>query len=159
MDALDLHARCATIDLLILDVDGVLTDGGIIYSDNGAELKQFHVRDGSGLKIWQFVGKRAALITGRQSKVVEVRAAELGIDPVIQGATDKMPAYRDLLAGGRLADRTGLLHRRRRAGPADPAAVRPGGGGGRCLPRGAGRGPLRDPGPGAGAVPSARSSS
>ncbi len=52
------------------------------------------------------------------------------------------------LAGGRMADRAGLLHRRRRAGPADPAAVRPGGGGGRCLPRGAGRGPLRDPGPG-----------
>jgi 3-deoxy-D-manno-octulosonate 8-phosphate phosphatase (KDO 8-P phosphatase) len=96
----DLRARCAAIDLLIVDVDGVLTDGGIIYSDDGAELKQFHVRDGSGLKIWQFVGKRSALITGRRSKVVEVRAAELGIDPVIQGAPEKMPAYRDLLRTG-----------------------------------------------------------
>ncbi len=100
MDSSDLRTRCAAIDLLVVDVDGVLTDGGIIYSDDGAELKQFHVRDGSGLKIWQFVGKRAALITGRRSKVVEVRAAELGIDPVIQGAADKMPAYRDLLRIG-----------------------------------------------------------
>jgi 3-deoxy-D-manno-octulosonate 8-phosphate phosphatase (KDO 8-P phosphatase) len=100
VDASDLRARCAAIDLLIVDVDGVLTDGGIIYSDDGAELKQFHVRDGSGLKIWQFVGKRAALITGRQSKVVAVRAAELGIDPVIQGTADKMPAYRELLRAG-----------------------------------------------------------
>jgi 3-deoxy-D-manno-octulosonate 8-phosphate phosphatase (KDO 8-P phosphatase) len=96
----NLQARCAAIDLLIVDVDGVLTDGGIIYSDDGAELKQFHVRDGSGLKIWQFVGKRAALITGRRSRVVEVRAAELGIDPVVQGAADKLPAYRDLLGAG-----------------------------------------------------------
>jgi len=95
-----LAERASAIDLLIVDVDGVLTDGGIIYSDDGAELKQFHVRDGSGLKIWQFAGKRSALITGRRSKIVEVRAAELGIDPVIQGAADKMPAYRDLLRAG-----------------------------------------------------------
>jgi 3-deoxy-D-manno-octulosonate 8-phosphate phosphatase (KDO 8-P phosphatase) len=100
VDQPDLRARCAAIDLLIVDVDGVLTAGGIIYSDDGAELKQFHVRDGSGLKIWQFVGKRAALITGRTSKVVAVRAAELGIDPVIQGAADKVPAYRELLRAG-----------------------------------------------------------
>src|SRR5262249_47014905 len=100
VDASDLRARCAAIDLLILDVDGVLTDGGIIYGDDGTELKQFHVRDGSGLKIWQFVGKRAALITGRQSKIVEVRAAELGIAPVIRGAADKIPAYRALLRAG-----------------------------------------------------------
>ncbi len=95
-----LAQRAQAIDLLIVDVDGVLTDGGIIYADDGAELKQFHVRDGSGLKIWQFVGKRAALITGRRSKLVEVRAAELGIDPVIQGAAEKMPPYRDLLQAG-----------------------------------------------------------
>jgi 3-deoxy-D-manno-octulosonate 8-phosphate phosphatase (KDO 8-P phosphatase) len=96
----DLRTRCTAIDLLVVDVDGVLTDGGIVYADDGAELKQFHVRDGSGLKVWQFVGKRAALITGRRSKLVEVRAAEVGIDPVIQGAVDKMPAYRDLLQAG-----------------------------------------------------------
>src|SRR5207302_3094412 len=92
-----LQDRCSRIDWLVLDVDGVLTDGGIIYTDGGAELKKFHVRDGSGLKIWQHVGKRAALITGRTSKVVEIRAAELGIAPVIQGAPFKLAAYRQFL--------------------------------------------------------------
>jgi 3-deoxy-D-manno-octulosonate 8-phosphate phosphatase (KDO 8-P phosphatase) len=99
---LSLEERCRRIDMLVLDVDGVLTDGGIIYGDNGVELKQFHVRDGSGLKIWQYVGKRAAIISGRTSRVVEVRAAELGIAPVYQGAAEKMPAYRRLLADGGL---------------------------------------------------------
>jgi YrbI family 3-deoxy-D-manno-octulosonate 8-phosphate phosphatase len=79
-------------------VDGVLTDGSITYGDNDLELKTFHIRDGSGLKIWQHVGKRAAIITGRKSPIVEVRAAELGITPVFQGALEKMPAYRQLLA-------------------------------------------------------------
>jgi 3-deoxy-D-manno-octulosonate 8-phosphate phosphatase (KDO 8-P phosphatase) len=97
---LTLQDRCAAIELLVVDVDGVLTDGGIVHGSGGVELKQFHVRDGSGLKIWQFVGKRAALITGRRSKLVDVRAAELGIDPVIQGAPEKMPAYRELLRAG-----------------------------------------------------------
>jgi YrbI family 3-deoxy-D-manno-octulosonate 8-phosphate phosphatase len=92
--------RCARIDLLVLDVDGVLTDGGIIYADDGTELKKFHVRDGSGLKIWQYLGKRSAIITGRTSQVVTVRAAELGIEPVYQGAPEKMTAYRELLARG-----------------------------------------------------------
>jgi 3-deoxy-D-manno-octulosonate 8-phosphate phosphatase (KDO 8-P phosphatase) len=98
-----LAERCTGIELLVLDVDGVLTDGGIVYADDGVELKRFHVRDGSGLKIWQHVGKRAAVITGRTSRVVEVRAAELGIAPVFQGAAEKVPAYRQLLAGSGLA--------------------------------------------------------
>jgi 3-deoxy-D-manno-octulosonate 8-phosphate phosphatase (KDO 8-P phosphatase) len=96
-----LAARCAPIELLLLDVDGVLTDGGIIYADEGEELKQFHVRDGSGLKFWQLAGKRAAILTGRTSRVVDVRAREIGIAPVIQGAADKLAAFRDLL--GQLA--------------------------------------------------------
>ena len=90
--------RLQAVDLLVLDVDGVLTDGGIIYDESGNELKRFHVRDGSGLKIWQHVGKRAAIITGRTSPVVERRAAELGIAPVIQGAMEKAPALRRVLA-------------------------------------------------------------
>ncbi len=89
--------RCVPIELLIVDVDGVLTDGAIIYGDNGVEIKAFHVRDGSGFKLWQRAGKRAALITGRTSGVVAVRAAELGISPVIQGAPEKLPAYRTIL--------------------------------------------------------------
>jgi YrbI family 3-deoxy-D-manno-octulosonate 8-phosphate phosphatase len=93
-----LAERCARIEFLLLDVDGVLADGGIIYDDNGRELKQFYVRDGSGLKFWQLAGKRAGILTGRTSHVVEVRAKEVGIEPVIQGATDKLAAYRNLLA-------------------------------------------------------------
>ena len=92
-----LAERCAAIELLIADVDGVLTDGGIVYAENGAELKRFYVRDGTGLTIWHQVGKRAALITGRTSRLVERRAAELNISPVMQGASDKLSAYRGML--------------------------------------------------------------
>jgi len=94
---LSLQQRCLAIELLIVDVDGVLTAGGITYGDDGVELKTFHVRDGSGLKIWRFVGRRAAVITGRSSSIVERRASELGIDLVHQGASEKLPAYRELL--------------------------------------------------------------
>jgi 3-deoxy-D-manno-octulosonate 8-phosphate phosphatase (KDO 8-P phosphatase) len=93
-----LAERCARIELLVVDVDGVLTDGAIIYADNNVEVKAFHVRDGSGLKIWQLAGKRSAVITGRTSPVVAVRAAELGMAPVLQGAADKLPAFRTILA-------------------------------------------------------------
>jgi 3-deoxy-D-manno-octulosonate 8-phosphate phosphatase (KDO 8-P phosphatase) len=92
-----LSQRCAAIELLLLDVDGVLTDGGIMYGDDGLECKVFHVRDGSGLKIWHHAGKRSAIISGRSSRVVEVRAAELGICCVLQGAGDKGPAYQRVL--------------------------------------------------------------
>ena len=92
-----LTERCADIAMLVLDVDGVLTDGRIVYDDSGKELKFFHVRDGSGLKTWRSLGKRAAIITGRTSRAVEIRAAELQIEPVIQGAPDKLTAYQKLL--------------------------------------------------------------
>ena len=55
---MDLQERCARIELLVLDVDGVLTDGGIVYVDNDTEVKKFHVRDGSGLALWRKVGKQ-----------------------------------------------------------------------------------------------------
>jgi 3-deoxy-D-manno-octulosonate 8-phosphate phosphatase (KDO 8-P phosphatase) len=95
---LTLRERCAAIELLVLDVDGVLTDGRIVYADDGTEIKRFHVRDGSALKIWQHVGKESAVITGRTSRLVDVRAAEIGIAHVYQGAAEKLPAYRQLLA-------------------------------------------------------------
>ncbi|MBA4064018.1 MAG: phenylphosphate carboxylase subunit delta [Isosphaera sp.] len=94
----DLAARAARIELLLLDVDGVLTDGGIVYADDGAELKRFHVRDGSGLKLWHGLGKRTAIVSGRASRAVERRAAELGIAPVLQGRSDKLPAFEAVLA-------------------------------------------------------------
>ena len=95
---LSLLARCVRVELLVLDVDGVLTDGTIVYADDGVEIKTFHVRDGSGLKLWQREGKRAAIISGRRSRTVEIRAAELGISPVVQGAPEKLDSYRQLLA-------------------------------------------------------------
>src|SRR5260370_10088602 len=90
--------RCGAIELLLLEVAGVVTDGGIIYGDDGREWKVFYVRDGSGLKIWHLAGKRSAVISGRSSPVVAVRAAELGVSLVLQGAGDKRPAYQQVLA-------------------------------------------------------------
>ena len=92
-----LRERCAAIELLIVDVDGVLTSGGIVYGSPELEMKRFHVRDGSGLKLWHRAGKRTALLTGRSSPLVARRAAELEIALVAQGATEKLPVYRRLL--------------------------------------------------------------
>jgi 3-deoxy-D-manno-octulosonate 8-phosphate phosphatase (KDO 8-P phosphatase) len=95
---LTLPQRCARIAMLVLDVDGVLTDGRVVYSDQGAELKAFHVRDGSGLKLWTGLGRHAGIITGRRSLIVERRAQELGINSVIQGADDKKAALLQMIA-------------------------------------------------------------
>jgi 3-deoxy-D-manno-octulosonate 8-phosphate phosphatase (KDO 8-P phosphatase) len=97
-----LAARCAAVEWLVLDVDGVLTEGSITYTGDGQELKHFHVRDGAGLRVWQGVGKRAAILSGRHSAAVEVRAAELGITVVCQGAKHKLPTYHQLLAEHRI---------------------------------------------------------
>lgn len=96
-DGATLQERCAVIELLIVDVDGVLTDGGIVYGTGGLEVKAFHVRDGSGLKLWRKAGKRSGVITGRSSPVVDIRAAELDVSFVVQGAAEKLAAYREML--------------------------------------------------------------
>lgn len=95
---LTLSQRCRRIEILVLDVDGVLTDGSIVYGDANDELKRFHVRDGSGLKLWQSAGKQTAILSGRSSLAVERRAAELGITTVIQGEPAKRRAYQRILA-------------------------------------------------------------
>lgn len=92
------------IRLLVLDVDGVLTDGSIILDGLGNELKAFHVRDGHGIKMLMRAGISVALITGRHSKVVERRARELGITEVFQRCLDKKKAYRQLLEKYSLSD-------------------------------------------------------
>jgi 3-deoxy-D-manno-octulosonate 8-phosphate phosphatase (KDO 8-P phosphatase) len=92
-----LKEHCAAIELLVMDVDGVLTDGGIVHGSPAVELKQFHVRDGAALRWWRQAGKRSGVITGRRSSLVEVRAAEVGIDFVVQGAADKGQAFAELL--------------------------------------------------------------
>ena len=89
--------RLAKIRLLLLDVDGILTDGRIIYDHDGVESKMFDVKDGHGLKLIQRAGIRVGIITGRSSEVVALRARELGIDIVYQGAKEKMVPYREIL--------------------------------------------------------------
>ena len=81
--------KLSKIKILILDVDGVMTDGRIIMDDAGRELKNFDVRDGHGLKLLQRYGVRVAIITGRQSKVVEYRAKDLDIKDVYQMVFNK----------------------------------------------------------------------
>lgn len=87
----------AGIDLLVVDVDGVLTDGRIILTPGGEEIKAFHVRDGSGMKYWKRAGKKLAIISGRSSPAVSVRARELDVDAVRLDAKAKMPAYEEIL--------------------------------------------------------------
>lgn len=86
------------IELLVVDVDGVLTDGRIVLDDEGKELKCFHVLDGAGIKYFQRVGRKVAFISGRRSAAVKVRADELGVNIVAQGAKDKLPLYIEILA-------------------------------------------------------------
>ena len=86
------------IKLLAMDVDGVLTDGGIYMHDDGTESKKFHVHDGAWIRIWKRLGLLTALISGRQCKAVDHRAKDLGIDFVYQGAHQKVPFLEQLLA-------------------------------------------------------------
>lgn len=95
-------ADAAAIRLLVLDVDGVLTDGRLYYGPRGETLKVFHVRDGYGLRRLKDAGVQLAVISGRSSPAVLRRCRELGIDHVVQGADDKLAAFERLLA------RTGL---------------------------------------------------
>ncbi len=95
----DLAARCGPIELLVVDVDGVLTDGVIAIDDRGVETKHFHVRDGSAFYLWRKAGKRAAILSGRWAPLVDRRAAELGIAPVIQGTPQKAGPFRGLIDG------------------------------------------------------------
>jgi 3-deoxy-D-manno-octulosonate 8-phosphate phosphatase (KDO 8-P phosphatase) len=89
--------RCRGIEALILDVDGVLTDGRIVYSDHD-ELKFFHVRDGSGLWAWRRTGREAVILSGRSSRAVVRRAQELGVTRILEGIADKTSAYERLLS-------------------------------------------------------------
>ncbi len=91
------------VKVLILDVDGVLTDGRIVISDDGQETKCFHVRDGHGLKMIQRAGIEVMFLTGRKSQVVEHRARELGVNKVYQGALDKLAIFIEILADTKLS--------------------------------------------------------
>jgi 3-deoxy-D-manno-octulosonate 8-phosphate phosphatase (KDO 8-P phosphatase) len=88
--------QAASLKILVLDVDGVLTDGRITYSNGGEELKAFNIKDGLGIKLLQRAGIRVAIITGRRSTIVERRARELGIEHLVQGREDKLTALEEL---------------------------------------------------------------
>lgn len=91
-------AAARLVELLVLDVDGVLTDGRLQIDDRGVETKSFHVRDGLGLNVWRRLGGEIAIITGRAGGAVRHRAAELGIEHVFQGVGDKARVFGELLA-------------------------------------------------------------
>jgi len=97
--------RWSAVRALVTDVDGVLTDGGLYYAQNGDELKRFDVRDGQGLVSLREAGVLVAIVTRKESAIVTRRARDLGIAEVHQNVTDKAAAVRDLLARHAIAPR------------------------------------------------------
>jgi 3-deoxy-D-manno-octulosonate 8-phosphate phosphatase (KDO 8-P phosphatase) len=94
----EVRVRVEQVKILVLDVDGVMTDGRLIYNDDGTESKAFDVRDGHGIKMLSQAGIETALISGRSSPLVEKRAADLGITEVAQGVRDKVPILEKILS-------------------------------------------------------------
>lgn len=92
-----LKAKLAKIRLLVMDVDGVLTDGTIIVNADGSETKQFSVLDGHGIRLWKRAGLDVALISGRASTPTQLRADQLEIEHVFQDCHFKLPVLKDLL--------------------------------------------------------------
>lgn len=88
---------CRRVELILSDVDGVLTDGGILFDNQGIEIKKFHTRDGLGIKLWQRAGFKFGVLTARTSHIVKVRAGELGIDIVRQGFENKVQVAQEIL--------------------------------------------------------------
>ena len=106
----DARKRAERLKLMIFDVDGVLTDGMLYYSERGEELKAFNIQDGHGIKMLRQHGVEVALITARNSRAVELRAANLGIALLYQGSEDKRAVYCALLAQlGLAAEQTGCM--------------------------------------------------
>ncbi|MDR1006997.1 MAG: HAD-IIIA family hydrolase [Campylobacteraceae bacterium] len=85
------------IELIVLDVDGCLTNGNIFYTNEGEAAKAFDVRDGFGIVCWQKIGKKCAIITGKSSEIVKYRARDLNIKYVFQGVQDKLGVLKELL--------------------------------------------------------------
>ena len=106
----DALKRASRLKLMIFDVDGVMTDGTLYYSERGEELKAFNIQDGHGIKMLRQYGVEVALVTGRKSRMVELRAVNLGIAHLYQGAEDKRAAYAALLAQlGLAAEQSGCM--------------------------------------------------
>jgi 3-deoxy-D-manno-octulosonate 8-phosphate phosphatase (KDO 8-P phosphatase) len=93
MSEITAQERAARIKLLVLDIDGVLTDGRVVYDQDGRELKFFDIKDGHGLKLLQRAGFQIVWLSGRASKVNQVRAQELGIDELVEDCKIKLPRF------------------------------------------------------------------
>ncbi len=94
---MSLATICANIELILSDVDGVMTDGGIRILDDGVQMMKFHIRDGMGVRLWREAGKRFGIVTGRNLEAIRRRAADLWLDIVRLGVDDKLAAV-DALA-------------------------------------------------------------
>ena len=92
-----MQKKLSQIKLLVLDVDGVLTDGRIIYSDSGEEIKVFNVKDGFGIRLLMDAGIRVGIISGRSSSALAKRCKELGINLIYHGFSNKIQALEDIL--------------------------------------------------------------
>ena len=90
--------RAKRVKLLLMDCDGVLTDGKLYYGENGEEMKVFHVRDGQGLAEWHAAGFQSGIITGRESKMLEHRAKELNVNFLKQNSKDKLFCFNEILS-------------------------------------------------------------
>jgi YrbI family 3-deoxy-D-manno-octulosonate 8-phosphate phosphatase len=95
---MSLTAACEKIELILSDVDGVMTDGGIHLLDDGSQMMKFHIRDGMGVRLWREAGKRFGIVTGRNLESIRRRAADLWLDIVRLGIDDKLPAIDALAA-------------------------------------------------------------
>lgn len=104
MESPDLRGAAARIKLLLMDCDGVLTDGRLYFSGAGEEMKVFDVRDGQGIVSWHKAGGISGIISGRSSRIVDLRAAELGIKFVHQRVEDKIQAFLAILAEAYISD-------------------------------------------------------
>jgi len=93
----ELAERASQISMLLLDVDGVLTDGRLYFGPNGESLKAFFVRDGHGLKLWHQAGFRSGIISGRKSDIVDLRGGQLGVEFVKQGYDEKQIAFEEII--------------------------------------------------------------
>ena len=95
---MSMETKCVAIRLMLSDIDGVLTDGRLVYDNEGIESKAFHCRDGQGIRLWRDAGYPFGLITLRNSRIVQRRAAELEIDFLRQGVTNKLAAIETIAA-------------------------------------------------------------
>jgi 3-deoxy-D-manno-octulosonate 8-phosphate phosphatase (KDO 8-P phosphatase) len=107
---MEIEERSKRIKLLVMDCDGVLTDGRLYFGASGEDLKVFFVRDGQGLSYWHKAGGKSGIISGRNSPIVEMRGKQLGIEYFWQGREEKVSAFHELLAAaGVSAEETAFI--------------------------------------------------